>query len=88
MGLQGVVQFLFGQVPLLHVGFKDSSIPQGVFLFGVVIWAGYYGVNSFTANFDPTFIYVIFWVGMTLASVLFGDAFSALSPVVFREPDR
>src|SRR5947199_3074418 len=29
----------------------------GSFLFGVVIWAGYAGVNSYTANFDPTFIY-------------------------------
>ena len=52
----------------------------GTGLFAVVIWAGYYGVNSFTANFDPTFIYVIFWVGVPLASVLVGDLFAALSP--------
>src|ERR1035437_1924510 len=48
--------------------------------FAVVIYAGYAGVNSYTANFDPTFIYVIFWVGVPLASVLFGDFFSAFSP--------
>ena len=52
----------------------------GTGLFAVVIWAGYYGVNSYTANFDPTFIYVIFWVGVPLASVLAGDLFAAFSP--------
>jgi hypothetical protein len=52
----------------------------GIALFAVVIWAGYDGVASYTANFDPTFIYVIFWVGVPLASVLFGDLFSAFSP--------
>ena len=52
----------------------------GVALFAVVIWAGYAGVDSYTANFDPTFIYVIFWVGVPLASVVFGDLFSAFSP--------
>jgi hypothetical protein len=52
----------------------------GLGLFAVVIYAGYAGVNSYTANFDPTFIYVIFWVGVPLASVLLGDFFSAFSP--------
>jgi hypothetical protein len=52
----------------------------GIALFAVVIWAGYDGVASYTANFDPTFIYVIFWVGVPVASVLFGDLFSAFSP--------
>lgn len=52
----------------------------GLGLFAVVIWAGYAGVNSYTANFDPTFIYVIFWVGVPVASVLFGDLFAAFSP--------
>jgi hypothetical protein len=52
----------------------------GVFLFGVVVWAGYEGVPYYTSNFDPTFIYVIFWVGVPVASVLVGDLFSAFSP--------
>jgi branched-chain amino acid transport system permease protein len=41
VGLQVVVQFLFGQVPLVHVGLKHSSIPQGVFVFGLVIGSLY-----------------------------------------------
>ena len=52
----------------------------GVALFALVIYAGYAGVDSYTANFDPTFIYVIFWVGVPVASVVFGDLFSAFSP--------
>ncbi len=52
----------------------------GLLLLAVVIWAGYAGANSYTANLDPTFIYVIFWVGVPVASVLFGDLFAAFSP--------
>ena len=33
-----------------------------------------------SANFSVTFIYVIFWVGMPIASVLLGDVFAVLSP--------
>ena len=32
-------------------------------------------------NFAPTFILIIFWVGLVFASVLFGDVFRALQPV-------
>ena len=52
----------------------------GIGLVALVVYAGYEGVNSYTANFDPTFIYVIFWVGVPVASVIFGDLFSAFSP--------
>jgi hypothetical protein len=52
----------------------------GLALFAVVIYAGYEGVSSYTANFDPTFVYVIFWVGVPLASGLLGDLFRAFSP--------
>ena len=33
-----------------------------------------------TANFAPTFIYVHFWVGLVVASVLLGDVFRAFNP--------
>ena len=32
------------------------------------------------ANFTPTFIYVIFWVGLVPLSILFGDVFRAFNP--------
>jgi hypothetical protein len=52
----------------------------GVVLLGVTIWSGLAGVQLATANFAPTFIYVIFWVGLVPLSVLFGDVFRAFNP--------
>ncbi|MBN1527975.1 MAG: hypothetical protein JW895_02880 [Thermoleophilaceae bacterium] len=52
----------------------------GVFLLGVVVYSGLRGTQSSTANFAPTFIYVIFWLGLVPASVLFGDVFKAFNP--------
>ena len=52
----------------------------GVFLLGLVIYAGLRGTQSPTANFAPTFIYVIFWLGLLPASILFGDVFKAFNP--------
>ena len=36
--------------------------------------------QSSTANFAPTFVYVVFWLGLVPASVLFGDVFRAFNP--------
>jgi len=52
----------------------------GVALLAVLIWSGLHGIQSPTANFAPTFIYVIFWVGLVPASVLLGDIFKAFNP--------
>jgi len=52
----------------------------GVGLFALVLYSGFAGAQVPNANFSVTFIYVIFWVGMPLASVLFGDIFRAFSP--------
>jgi hypothetical protein len=55
-----------------------SAAALGV--FGVVVYSGFAGAQVTNANFSVTFIYVIFWVGMPWASVLFGDVFRVLSP--------
>jgi hypothetical protein len=52
----------------------------GVGLFAVVVYSGFAGAQVTQANFAVTFIYVVFWVGMPVVSVLFGDVFKALSP--------
>jgi hypothetical protein len=52
----------------------------GVGLFVLVIYSGFAGAQVTQANFSVTFIYVIFWVGLPVVSVLFGDVFRALSP--------
>jgi hypothetical protein len=52
----------------------------GVFLLGLVVYSGLRGTQSSTANFAPTFVYVIFWLGLVPASVLLGDVFKAFNP--------
>ena len=52
----------------------------GVGLFVLVVYSGFAGAQVTQANFAVTFIYVVFWVGTPLASVLFGDVFRAFSP--------
>ena len=52
----------------------------GVALFGIVIYAGLAGEQNFTSNVAPTFIYVIFWVGIPIASAFVGDVFRPFNP--------
>jgi hypothetical protein len=52
----------------------------GLALFALVLYSGFDGSQVWSVNFAPTFIYVIFWVGFPVASVLFGDVFRAFSP--------
>jgi hypothetical protein len=52
----------------------------GVGLLALTIYAGLAGVQSSSANFTPTFVYVIFWLGLVPLSVLFGDVFRAFNP--------
>jgi hypothetical protein len=52
----------------------------GVLLLGVTVYSGLEGSEVATNNFAPTFVYVIFWVGLVAASVLFGDVFRAFNP--------
>ena len=52
----------------------------GVALYALIIYAGLAGTQTATANIVPTFIYVIFWVGIPFASLLVGDVFRAFNP--------
>src|SRR3954467_4908689 len=52
----------------------------GIAYFGVVVYAGFAGSDVPTANIAPTSIYVIFWVGTVVLSILFGDVFRVFSP--------
>ena len=52
----------------------------GVFLLGVVVWAGLEGSDAPDQNFALTFVYVTFWLGGVLLSVLFGDVMRAFNP--------
>jgi hypothetical protein len=52
----------------------------GIGLFALVVYSGLAGAQVAQANFSVTFIYVVFWVGTPVASVLLGDVFRAFSP--------
>jgi hypothetical protein len=53
----------------------------GVALLGAVVYTGLRGTQSPAANFAPTFVFVIFYLGLVPLSVLFGDVFrEATSP--------
>lgn len=49
-------------------------------LLVLLVVAGLAGTESAQANLTPTFVFVVFWVGMAFASVLLGDVFRALNP--------
>jgi hypothetical protein len=62
-------------------GFVDPLLGLiGVASFVAVVYAGLRGAQDAQDNLAPTIIYVHFWVGMAVLSVLFGDIFRALNP--------
>ena len=52
----------------------------GVALLVIVVLAGYVGSGIALDNFAPTFVLIVFWVGMVFASAIFGNVFKAFSP--------
>jgi hypothetical protein len=73
--------------PLPRLSAVSCSLPVrllcgavGVFLLGLTIWTGLDGQQASQANFAPTFVFVTFWLGLVLLSVLLGDVFRALNP--------
>ena len=52
----------------------------GVALLVLSVWSGLSGVQAAQDNFAPTFIYVVFWVGLVPLSIVFGDVFRAFNP--------
>jgi hypothetical protein len=52
----------------------------GVVLLALVVVSGLAGTQSPLDNFAPSFIFIVFWVGLVFASALFGNVFAAFSP--------
>lgn len=59
---------------------QSASGAIGVFLLGVVVWSSLEGADNVGENFAPTFVFVVFWVGMVPVSVLFGNVYKAFNP--------
>jgi hypothetical protein len=51
-----------------------------VFLLGLTLATAFFGTTIELLNFAPTFVYVIFWLGVPLLSIVFGNVWSVLSP--------
>ena len=52
----------------------------GVALFAIVVWAGFAGTQSTSANLAPTLVCVVFWTGIPVVSLLLGDVFAPFNP--------
>ena len=75
-------------------GLEVAGGAIGVALLALVIATGYAGPDTPLDNFAPTFVFIIFWVGLVFVSVLLGDVFRLLNPwralgrVLFRDRAR
>jgi hypothetical protein len=58
----------------------------GVAVLVLVLVTGYAGPDTPLDNFAPTFVFIVFWVGLVFVSVLLGDVFRAFNP--WRAPGR
>jgi len=65
---------------LVNRGTAGLAGALGVFLLGVVVWSGLQGTPAPDRNFALTFVFVTFWIGLVVVSVLFGDVFRAFNP--------
>jgi hypothetical protein len=52
----------------------------GIAIFVLIVYAGYKGSQTATNNINEVFIFILFWVGVAVASLLFGDVFKAFNP--------
>jgi hypothetical protein len=52
----------------------------GIVAFFGLVYAGFAGSQADQANIVPTFVFIIFWVGVPFASLLFGNVFSLINP--------
>ncbi|HEU4701788.1 MAG TPA: fenitrothion hydrolase [Conexibacter sp.] len=68
------------RVATIPLGVRTLCGLIGVGLYGVVVYAALAGTEVPTANLAPTVVYVAFWVGIPLSSVLLGDVFALFSP--------
>ena len=52
----------------------------GVFLLGVIVYAGLAGTEAPDRNLATTLVFVTIWIGFPVVSVLFGNLFAAFNP--------
>ena len=62
--------------PLLSLPVKALSI----FLLAMVIVSGFIGMQTPSSNFAPTFVWIIWWVGMAYVVTLIGNVWAVINP--------
>lgn len=67
----------FARIP---VGVDAACGAIGIAIFATLVYCGYAGQQSATTNIVPTFIFVIFWVGVPISCAVFGNWFDRFSP--------
>jgi hypothetical protein len=60
--------------------FQTACGAIGALLLAVVVWSGLAGEQVAATNLAPTFVFVVFWVGLVPVSILLGDVFRAFNP--------
>lgn len=61
-------------------GVADAGRVVGLFLFALVVVAAWFGDDDTVDNITPVFVYVVFWVGMTLICALAGNLWRIVNP--------
>ena len=51
-----------------------------VFLLGLVIATGFVGDSSPLLNFSPTFVWIVWWVGLAIGVALIGNIWALINP--------
>lgn len=67
-------------LPTLPAWLDPIAGAIGIAVFALVVVSGLAGAQEPLANLAPTFVWVIFWVGLAFVSLLLGDVFHALNP--------
>ena len=65
---------------LRSLALRIAAGAASVFLLGLTLATALFGTETELLNFAPTFVYVIFWLGLPLLSVVFGNVWTVLSP--------
>lgn len=66
--------------PVVRTVMEMLAGALGVLILVVVIWSGREGSTQSLHTFATVWVFVIFWTGLPLLHVLFGDVFRALNP--------
>ncbi len=74
-----LLRYALGRL-LAHAAVISTLRLLGVALFTLVVLTGFYGDQRALYNLAPTFIWIIWWVGLAYLSALVGDLWALINP--------